>query len=122
MKLSVLHQLLGRRLRVDEFRLLLEDDLRGYLERANVTGSVMPVRVEEDDDIIVSVDDVKTLCDLFVSGQLGAEELAYVADTMQLSERVSFDEGVADRIAEMTDPEMNGPFTIKRAREILERV
>ena len=46
--------------------------------------------------------------------------LAYVADALQLSERVTVaDEATAEYISEFTDPEVNGPFTRERAQAIV---
>jgi hypothetical protein len=122
MKLSTLHRLLTRRLDVVDFRREIARDVSEYLERANITGSVVPVRVDEDQDVQISGQHIKTLCDLFVDGQLSEEELAYIADAMELSERVEFGEGISDLVAEMTDPEINGSFTVGRAKEILKSV
>ena len=59
------------------------------------------------------------MCRLFASGQLDQSELAYIADAMQLAERVEFaDSWVADAIAEFTDPAINGIFTVGRALEL----
>jgi hypothetical protein len=118
MKLSVLEALLAKRLNPSVFRDQLALDMAEYLKNADQEGSVMPVRISEDRDIHVSGAHIRTLCELFATAQLSAEELAFIADVLQLSERVAFDEGVADMIAEMTDPEINGPFTVDRAKEI----
>jgi hypothetical protein len=121
MKLSSLDALLAKSLSPSAFRAQLAPDLAEYLN-ADVKGSVMPVRVTEDKDIQLSTAHVRELCELFINKQLTPEELAFVADALQLADRVDFDEEVPDLIAEMTDPEINGPFTIAHAREILESV
>jgi len=122
MKLSSLDALLAKSLSPSAFRAQLAPDLAEYLKNADVKGSVMPIRVTEDKDIQLSTAHVRELCELFINKQLTPEELAFVADALQLADRVDFDEEVPDLIAEMTDPEINGPFTIARAREILESV
>ena len=82
-------------------------------------GSVVPVRVSDDCAISVSRQGVATLCRHFVRGDLSTVDLAYIADALQLAEDVSWeDEDVAELVAEFTDPEINGVFTVARAREI----
>jgi hypothetical protein len=122
MKLSALHRLLENRLSVADFRQQVSRDMNEYLERAHIKGSVMPVPVDEDEDIAISGQHIRMLCGFFVGGQLTAEELAYIADAMELSERVQFGEGISALVAEMTDPEVNGPFTVERAKEIFRSV
>jgi hypothetical protein len=86
-------------------------------------GSVMPVRVTEDADVAVSGREVARLCNHFIGGQLDVVELAYVADVLQLSERVTFaDEETSEYISEFTDPEVNGPFALERARAIVREI
>ncbi len=86
-------------------------------------GSVVPVRVTEDADVAVSGREVAKLCNHFIAGQLDAVELAYVADALQLSDRVTMaDEEASEYVAEFTDPEVNGPFTIERAKAIVREI
>jgi hypothetical protein len=86
-------------------------------------GSVMPVRVTEDIDLEVSGRGVAKLCNHFIAGQLDTVELAYVADALQLSERVTIaDEDIVEYISEFTDPEVNGPFTLERAQAIVREI
>jgi hypothetical protein len=60
-----------------------------------------------------------TLCRLFASGLLTAQELAYSADALQMADRVQFSgEDIASDLAECTDPDINGPLTVARALEI----
>ena len=83
-------------------------------------GSVIPVRVSDDCAVSVSRQGVATLCGHFIRGDLSALDLAYIADALQLAEEVSWeDEDVAEWVAEFTDPEINGVFTIDRATAIV---
>jgi hypothetical protein len=73
----------------------------------------------DDCPVVVTRQGVATLCRYFVNGDLSVVELAYIADALQLAEDVSWeDDDVAEWVAEFTDPEINGPFTTKRAAEI----
>ena len=122
MKLSILDTLLEKRITPAVFHASVAQDIAEYMKDASKLGSVMPVRVDEDQDIKLSATHIKALCEFFIKKQLGSEELAFIADALLLSERVDFEEGLTDLVAEMTDPEINGPFTAERAREILESV
>jgi hypothetical protein len=77
------------------------------------------VQVTEDAELIVTADAHKTLCELFVGGELSSEVLAYVADAMHDADRVDFTKDwIADVVAEFTDPEVSGVFTRQRAGAI----
>ena len=120
-RLSDISELFAGRLSPATFRVRIADDVdeRRKTLDAWERGRVIPVRVTEDADVIVSSDSILVLCQHFVRGELSELELAYVADALQLAERVSFDgEAIADYVAELTDPEINGKFTIDRAREV----
>ncbi len=57
---------------------------------------------------------------MFMEGQLTHNELAYMADILQFSEGVRFEApGIEDIVAEFTDPEINGQFSVKRAKEVV---
>ncbi|MGE4544028.1 MAG: hypothetical protein AB7D06_07965 [Pedobacter sp.] len=119
MKLSSLVALLENRISSSEFRCSIASDVAEYLEKANTPGSVMPVRVTEDLEIALTIESIKGLCRLFINAQLKSEELAFIADALQLSDSVNFDEGISEFLASMTDPEINGPFTVDDAKKIL---
>jgi hypothetical protein len=119
MKLSRLASLLNRELPVAEFTADLSAEFAIYWRGLSEVGRSAPVQVTEDEDLIVTADSIKTLCELFIDEELGMEVLAYIADVMQLADRVDFDEDwIADAVAEFTDPEVNGVFTKERAAEI----
>ncbi len=125
MKLSAIAQLLAGNLSPQQFlaecnsELAERRELVGGDGQVITRGSVVPVRVADDCAISVSRNGVATLCRHFVRGDLSAVDLAYIADALQLAEDVSWeDEDVAELVAEFTDPEINGVFTVTRAREI----
>ena len=83
-------------------------------------GAVIPVRVLDDCAISVSQADVASLCRHFAQGEVDAVTLSDIADALQLAENVTWaDDDVAEYVAEFTDPEINGPFTVTRAIEIV---
>lgn len=121
MKLSELNGLLSSRMSIEAFASAIAQDMVPYVRGLAERGRSVPVSVIEDQDVSVSSKQVAVLCRLFERGQLSQYHLSYIADTLQLSERVEFaDEFVADLVAELTDPELNGVFTRARALEIAE--
>ena len=75
-----------------------------------------------ESDIEITRGDVATLCRAFLAGQIDTMQLSFVADAIQLADRVSLrDAWVADAVAECTDPEIQGEFTQDRARQVLSR-
>jgi hypothetical protein len=119
-KLSDIANLLSDAAEPAAFRQANANDFEERRPLLDKRGSVMPVRVNEDADIEVSGREVARLCNHFIAGHLDAVELAYVADALQLSERVTFaDEDTAEFISEFTDPEVNGPFTLERAKVLV---
>ena len=120
MKLSSLQAMLSGTLSPDAFVSEISAEISTYQSSLGKVGGVVPIRVTEDQDVTVTRSDIKALCNLFAVGKISPLELAYVADGIQLAERVEFvDSWVADSVAEFTDPEINGPFTRARAIEIV---
>jgi hypothetical protein len=123
MKLSEIAGLLTNAAEPERFRMSNASDFAERRPLLEKRGSVVPVRVTEDADIELSRRDVARLCSHYIAGHLDAVELAYVADALQLSDRVTWtDEDTSEYVAEFTDPEINGPFTIERAQAIVREI
>jgi hypothetical protein len=123
MQLSQISRLLDSQLSVAEFRALNTSSFTEYRELSEKRGAAIPIRVEEDVDLLVTPEHITTACELRMKGDLCQEELAYLADVLQLSDRVTFlNEDIAEYIAEFTDPEINGLFTLERARKIVDEI
>lgn len=119
MKLSTLQRTLRDPSTVASLAAELEPVMREYESLQSVRGSSIPIRVDDDAEIEITLQDIDTLCTLFLAGQLTQNELAYIADAMELSEGVSHNGSpIADFISEMTDPEINGVFTQERGGAI----
>jgi hypothetical protein len=119
MKLSSIANLLAGNLPASEFSTSIEDELRAHLRALDKRGTSAPVALTEDVDIVLDRPRLGVLCRLFAFGHLSATELAYVADGLQLSDRVTFaDPSIADDLSECTDPEINGSLSVARALEI----
>ena len=70
-------------------------------------GRSIPIPVGEDCDVEISRADVAFL-------------LAFIADVIQLADRVSIvDPWVAEAVAECTDPQVQGEFTVDKARALV---
>jgi hypothetical protein len=123
MQLSQILRLLNSQLSGAEFRALNTSSFTEYRELSEKRGAAIPIRVEEDVDILVTPEHIVAACELRMKGDLCPEELAYLADVLQLSDRVTFlNEDIAEYIAEFTDPEINGLFTLERARKIVDEI
>lgn len=119
MKLSSLQGLLNKTVSPEDFVSEISAEVSEYQSLIG-KGGVVPIRVTEDSDVTITRSSIKLLCSLYASSKLSQFELAYVADGMQLAEQVEFvDSWVADSVAEFTDPEINGQFTLERASEIV---
>ena len=119
MKLSSLANLLNQKLSAPEYSAEIAGDIAEYTRGLEKRGSVIPIRVIEDTDLLLDRAGLGLLCRLFAYGQLTAAELAYTADVLELAEHVEFaGPDIASDLAECTDPEINGPLSVARALEI----
>ena len=90
-----------------------------YMRALQEQGRSAPIVVDEDADVVVTLESINLLCVTFVAGQISAAELAFTADVMQFAERIKYaTPGLSDIVAEFTDPEVNGEFTVSRAQEL----
>jgi hypothetical protein len=119
MKLSSLANLFAGSLSASDVASEIAGELAIHSRALETRGSVAPVQVAEDTDLFLDRAALGVLCRSFATGQLTAQELAYIADVLQLSERVEFSgEDIATDLAECTNPEINGPLSVARALEI----
>ena len=119
MKLSSLANLLSGNLSSSEYSAEIAGEIAEYTRGLEKPGSVVPIRVTEDIDLLLDRAGLGLLCRLFACGQLTADELAYTADVLELAERVEFaGPDIASDLAECTDPEINGLLSVARALEI----
>lgn len=119
MKLSDVVKLLSQELSPSAFSASIASELAIHLQRLKTKGASAPVIVIEDADVLLSHAGLALLCGMFANGQLSAQELAYTADALQLAERVQFSAPwISEALAECTDPDINGPLTAARAREL----
>ena len=88
-------------------------------------GTPVAGRVEEvfGETYAIGPNEVRCLCMAFIEGDLDAKELAYVSDTLQVSESfIWLREDLFDMVFEMSDPDINGPFTVESAEAMLDRL
>ena len=116
MKLSSLAAFLEGNLSAPAYRTEIAEELQRHLAGLRGPSRTAPVESAEDHDLRFGPSEFVRLCNFYASGQLSAEELAYTADILELSERVEFtDERVAHDLGLCTDPEINGPMSPARA-------
>lgn len=125
MKLSDISGLISGQIPPAFFR---ASNAENFTERRNLLGAnrrcgVIPVRVDEDEEIEFTGEGLAALCSFFINGALDAVELAYIADALQLADRATYqDDWVRDYLDELTDPMLNGPFTVTRAEAIVREI
>jgi hypothetical protein len=107
----------------EDFVNLISDELSQYQLGLQKAGGSTPIYVSVDTEIYIDKNAVKKLCQLFIFGALDQNTLAYIADAIELSDGIECaNDFVRDIVFEMTDPEVNGLFTIQRAREITSEI
>jgi hypothetical protein len=120
MKLSSIALLLDRKITPSEISQSMRAELAEHVKGLSVVGGVASVYVSEDADVLLNESGVALLCELFLSQELTAQEIAYIADILQMSDRLDIPSAwVADALSKLTDPEINGPLTVERAQVIL---
>ena len=120
MKISSLKKLTKGDITVHKFMSEIKEEINEYSNFKGKKGASIPIQVDTDEEFIFESNDLKSLCSYFVQGQINSEELSYIADAVELSSNIYIpDDKVKDFVFEMTDPEVNGPFTHNRANEIL---
>ncbi len=125
MNLSDISGLISGQLSPVSFRASNAEDFteRQKLLGSNRLGGIVPVRVDEDKDIELTWQGLTALCRFLINGALGTVELAYVADALQLADRVTYaDDAIRDYLDELTDPEVNGLFTVARAEAMVREI
>jgi hypothetical protein len=119
MRISSLSKLISGEMDVSGFDAEIRDEFEKHSKELQKIGGIAPVSVTEDQEFTLDRSGIGALCRLFIGGQITATKLAYIADAMQLSEGIDFsDAEIADDVALLTDPEINGPLTIERALRI----
>ena len=94
-------------------------------QRSRQEGGPVPRRVEEvfGETYAIGPNEVRCLCIAFIEGELDPGELAYISDALQLSESfIWLQEDLFDMVFEMSDPDINGPFTVASAEVMLDRL
>ena len=92
---------------------------------SRIEGSSIPIAVDEVFGVSYPIrpEEVRRLCEAFVDGCLSTDELAYISDAMQLSDAIDWlNDELFDMVFQMSDPEINGPFTIEAGRALLARL
>ena len=125
MRCSDISRLLDGELSATEFRESNTSSLTECRDLSEKRGAAIPIRVAEDVDFQVTSEHIAAACELRAKGELRACGGTGISgrSALQLSSTVSFlNEDLAEYVAEFTDPEINGPFTSERAREIISEI
>ena len=121
MRLSHIKSTLNGELSFEELKVILSKEMTDYLSGRGEKGKSRPIYLDEDTGLFFGEDDLQILVKAFLNGSLNEYEINYIADAILLSNRVEFEnEGVADRLGYLTDPEINGPLTKEVAEKLIQ--
>ena len=119
MKLSSLAALLAGNLSATDFAAEIASEMAVLTRGIEEAGGVAPVLLTEDTDLVLDSAALSALRRLFADGRFTMCEVAYIADALQLSERVEFSgPEIAKNLAEFSAPEITGPLVVARALDI----
>ena len=94
----------------------------GTVPVAQLGGSI-PICLIEDQPLVVTAANVRTLLRAYLAGELSVPVVGYVADALGLSECVEYAPvEVQDVLECTTDPAVNGPLDEAMARALLEQL
>jgi hypothetical protein len=121
MRLTDVNDFFKGKLALESFKTIIEKEVILYKQNLQKRGSSVPISLIEDSDLSLDSDIIYKLCKLYLSNEISDYELYYISDAMLLSSRVIFkNEKNRDILELLTDPEVNGPLTANRIKEILE--
>jgi hypothetical protein len=118
MKLSEIKNCLNQSEISTNFRIELEKEILEISKQNK--GNSYPIILIEDCSFNFTIKELKSLCLLFFTEKLTNRTLEYIVDALLLSENVKFEtEKIINMIEEMTDPEVNGVFSLNDAKKII---
>lgn len=123
MELSLLNKLFSREIEIDFFKKSISKDVGVYKEQIKKKGSSVVLNLIEDIPLTFTSDNLVQLCNYFIEDKLDANEIAYISDVLCLAENIQFaNNNLVDYLEQMTDPEINGIFTLKSALSIVANI
>jgi hypothetical protein len=79
----------------------------------------------DEDLVILKFEDVATILDRFLEGELSRDDVESWANSIESREDIGFDETgeelIKDAIYQLANPELSGPLTAESARELRDR-
>ena len=125
MKVESLAAFLSGEENLSAFKSEISPEVRESARLGGIPGSTVPITVEESGagPFIIGAKEVRRLCAAFVDGDLSTDELAYISDAMQLSESFEWSEPIYfEMVFSMSDPAINGPFTVEAGQALLSQL
>lgn len=107
MLLSKIDSLFHQSLVVEDFKKEIAREIADYKKELAREATSIKIVVNEDiENLSITKEDVKILCDAFLNQEFDKWELNYLAEGLLLSEKISFDkEEVKDALSALADPE-----------------
>ncbi|MGV3460160.1 MAG: hypothetical protein ACO1N9_06865 [Flavobacterium sp.] len=116
MKLSQIKNLLSHSLPICDFKLAISQEMSEYVSKEKIKGSTRPVYLQEDINIYIGSSEAIFMLNAFIKSELSILEVNYIVDALLMSENVKFEsETFLEELETMTDPEIQGIFTLERA-------
>lgn len=123
MKLSQLRKLLDQKISSSDFLDQIRGETSDAKKQMGKQGSSVPIYVDEDIFFVLSIKDLKLLLDLFAMGSISDAEMDYIGSCIELSENIGYQsELMADIVFGFSTQDINGPFTISRAKELISQL
>ncbi len=119
MKNRDLNKLLDDKFTVDNFKAIIDEEVKNYGRLMNKKGSTIDLRLYEDEEIILDKHKFKKLLDFVIEGRLSNIHLAYICDCLTLADKLRTDEETKNFIIKISDPEINGGYMDKETLKVM---
>jgi hypothetical protein len=111
MKSSIINLFLQKKILLDSFKEAFNSEVKEYERLLKITGSTIPLYLEEDEELYISKIGFIHLLEQFSSENLSTIYLAYICDCLSLAEDLRCEnEELKEIIFELADPEINGGY------------
>jgi hypothetical protein len=111
MKSSIINLFLQKKFSLDSFKEAFNSEVEEYERLLKVTGSTIPLYLEEDEELYISKVGFIHLLEQFNVENLSTAYLAYICDCLSLAEDLRCEnEELKEIIFELADPEINGGY------------
>jgi DNA integrity scanning protein DisA with diadenylate cyclase activity len=107
MFLSRINDLFKQKITLEDFQKEIENEIVVYRVELGKKGGSSSIQLNEDiKNLLVKEQDIKLLCNAFLSNRLNKWELNYIGEGLLLSEKIDFEnDKVKEALLAIADPE-----------------